>query len=175
MKQVSLLAVIALITLSVISCNTAKPAGNTGGSTTKPNAATLKELDHFPKAKDSQERFVIFPEPKGSLEAKAGYQVQLIPGKTMQVDCNQHFLSGSLTEKTVEGFGYTYYEFVSNGQVGSTLMGCPDNKMTEKYVSGETKMLRYNSRLPIVVYVPKGFELKYKIWEAMELQAAPKQ
>ena len=33
-------------------------------------------------------------------------------------------------------------------------------------IGGEPFLLRYNSRLPIVVYVPEGVEVRYRIWSA---------
>lgn len=73
---------------------------------------------------------------------------------------------GSLEEETVNGWGYTYYEFNSKGDIAGTLMGCPDNKKVKKFITAQSQLFRYNSKLPIVVYVPKGMEVKYRIWEA---------
>ena len=33
---------------------------------------------------------------------------------------------------------------------------------------GDTGMLRYNSKLPIVVYTPDNVDVKYRIWKAEE-------
>jgi ecotin len=33
-------------------------------------------------------------------------------------------------------------------------------------LGGEPFLVRYNSRLPIVVYVPKGVEVRYRLWKA---------
>ena len=35
-----------------------------------------------------------------------------------------------------------------------------------KFVQGPSQLIRYNSRIPIVVYVPKGAEVRYRIWSA---------
>jgi ecotin len=35
-------------------------------------------------------------------------------------------------------------------------------------ISGEPYLIRYNSRLPIVVYVPEGVEVRYRIWKARD-------
>jgi ecotin len=40
-------------------------------------------------------------------------------------------------------------------------------------LGGEPYMVRYNSRLPIVVYVPTGTEVRYRVWTAGYLQPAP--
>jgi ecotin len=33
-------------------------------------------------------------------------------------------------------------------------------------LGGDPQLLRYNSRLPLVVYVPEGVEVRYRIWRA---------
>ena len=35
--------------------------------------------------------------------------------------------------------------------------------------------MRYNSRLPIVVYVPAGVEVRYRIWRADQTAAPAKE
>lgn len=121
-----------------------------------------KALEPFPKAQEGMVRHVIELKKKSD---ESLYQVEIIPGKVMSVDCNVHMLMGELFEKDLEGWGYNYYEFKSDGATASTMMGC--NKPNEnKFVSGQTLMVRYNSKLPIVIYAPKGFEVKYRIWKA---------
>ena len=51
------------------------------------------------------------------------------------------------------------------------MMACPDGKKTEKFVTaylGDHSLLRYNSKLPIVVYTPENIEVKYRLWKADE-------
>ncbi len=33
-------------------------------------------------------------------------------------------------------------------------------------LAGDPYLVRYNSRLPIVVYVPEGVEVRYRVWTA---------
>ena len=44
----------------------------------------------------------------------------------------------------------------------------PNTPQVDRFVTlgGEPKLLRYNSRLPIVVYVPSGVEVRYRLWRA---------
>jgi len=44
----------------------------------------------------------------------------------------------------------------------------PNAPKVDRFVrlGGEPYFIRYNSRLPIVVYVPEGVEVRYRIWEA---------
>ncbi|WP_029905539.1 serine protease inhibitor ecotin [Prevotella sp. 10(H)] len=121
-----------------------------------------KALEPFPQAEVGMVRHVIELKKKSD---ESLYKVEIIPGKVMSVDCNHHTLMGKLEEKDLQGWGYTYYEFKSNGQTRSTMMAC--NKPNEnRFVSGQTQIVRYNSKLPIVVYAPQGYEVKYRIWKA---------
>lgn len=120
-----------------------------------------KELKPFPAAWKGFDRFVIDLPQR---DAEDNYMVELMAGKTLKVDCNNHGLIGSWQTKDVKGWGYTYYQYTSAGKTRSTLMACPDKTLQDKFISS-TKQVRYNSKLPIVVYVPKGFQVKYKIWE----------
>lgn len=135
----------------------------------KLNEEQTKNLAAFPEAKDGMVRHVIFLKAKSNEEK---LKVEIIPGKVMSVDCNQHFLMGSLDEKELQGWGYTYYEFTSNGQTRSTMMAC-NKPNQDRFVSGESKLVRYNSKLPIVIYAPAGYEVKYSIWKACKEVKAP--
>ena len=133
------------------------------------NPESVKNLAPFPKSQAGFQRYVIHLPANGSDETD---QVELIAGKTETVDCNQHRLSGSISEKDLTGWGYSYYEFTAQGQMASTLMACPNSSKVEKFITGTTKLVRYNNRLPIVVFVPNGYALKYRLWKAQDIQSA---
>jgi ecotin len=99
-------------------------------------------------------------------------RIEIIPGKTIMADCNRYSLMGNLDEKVVEGWGYPYYEFFSDGQMISTKMACPDYPLEERFIPGESKMVAHNPKLPLVIYVPLPFEVRYRIWRANEMQSA---
>jgi ecotin len=125
-------------------------------------------LAPFPQAEKGMKRQVIqLPEQKD----EAQYKVELLIGQKLEVDCNQHRLGGELTSKTLEGWGYDYYLFDKVTSPVSTMMACPDGKKTEKFVTaylGDHSLLRYNSKLPIVVYTPENIDVKYRLWKADE-------
>jgi len=126
-------------------------------------------LSPFPQAQAGMVRHVIYLDKKSDENL---FKVEILPGKVMSVDCNHHSLMGKLEEKDLQGWGYTYYEFTSNGQTRSTMMAC--NKPNEnRFVYGQTLLVRYNSKLPIVVYAPEGYEIKYKIWKAGKEKSSP--
>lgn len=123
-----------------------------------------QDVSVFPKAEKGMQQWIINVPHSDSDEDK---KVELYVGINKQVDaCNHHFLSGTLETKNLSGWGYDYYVFTTNGNIGGTLMGCGNNKTISKFITAQPQMLRYNGRLPIVVYVPEGYEVKYKIYKA---------
>ena len=124
-------------------------------------ADTKKDNIHmFPQAKEGFVRYVIeVPKTQNDYEHK----IELLIGKNMMVDCNHHSLSGKIESVTVKGWGYKYLEIKEIKSGLTTMMACKDPK-TEKYISIRDTLRRYNSRSPIVAYVPKGYEVRYCIW-----------
>jgi ecotin len=119
------------------------------------------DLSMYPKASDTLYRYIIeLPTEKN----ERLYNLEIWAGKTQKVDCNKHRLMGEFTKKSVQGWGYYYYEFKTDGLIMSTKMGCPMNKKTEKFIRSKPEHVPYNSKLPIVVYCPKNIALEYAIW-----------
>lgn len=131
-------------------------------------AQPLEKVAPYPKAEKGMKRQVIQLTPE---KDESTLKVELLIGQTLEVDCNQHRLGGELDSKTLEGWGYDYYVFDKVTSPVSTMMACPDGKKERKFVLaglGDDAMLRYNSKLPIVVYTPDNVEVKYRIWKADE-------
>ncbi|SEN18251.1 ecotin [Pseudomonas sp. ok272] len=137
------------------------------GLSTQAGAAKLEDIAPFPKAESGFTRQVIHLPPK---DPEYNYQVEILAGKTLDVDCNRPRLGGILEEKNLEGWGYPFYRLDKVIGPMSTLMACPDSKLKPDFVPvvGDGFMLRYNSKLPIVLYVPKDIEVHYRIWSAAE-------
>jgi ecotin len=48
------------------------------------------------------------------------------------------------------------------------MMACPGEEKRTAFVAVnlEDPLLRYNSKLPVVIYVPEGFSVRYRTWSA---------
>ena len=121
-------------------------------------------------------RYVIYL-PK--MENEDLLKVQLIVGKTMKLDPqNRYFFGGRLETELIPGWGYDRYLLKSLGPMAGTMMAVdPDEPKIDRFITlgGEPELLRYNSRLPLAVYVPTGVAVRYRIWRADEkTKAMPK-
>lgn len=123
-------------------------------------------LDAFPQAKEGEVRHVIVLEEKGQEEMN--YKVELIPGKVVQTDgVNRVRLGLGLEPENLKGWGYTYYRVTGKDHVLSTMMAAPEgSEMSDSFVYGNSLLVRYNSRLPLVIYGPEGVDIRYKVWSA---------
>lgn len=125
-----------------------------------------KTLKAYPAPQAGYQRFVIALEPQSD---ESRLKVEVLAGKTLPVDCNRVGMSGELEERVAEGWGYPYYVVENVGPPVSTKMACPPEhgpKPTFVPIRGGDNMVRYNSKLPLVVYVPEGFEVRYRLWKA---------
>lgn len=126
----------------------------------------------FPESLEGYDRYVVLlPQINNS---QTDRKVEIIPGVLTEVDCNNHRLMGTFVEKNIEGWGYTYLVFESTGETASTRMACPDNSRHTQVVTGPTHLMDYNSRLPVVVFVPQNgnFSVQYRVWEAGQTQSS---
>lgn len=103
-------------------------------------------------------------------EDESRFKVELIVGRTVQTDeHNQYFFGGHIDKEQIPGWGFTQYKVKELGLMGGTLMAVdPNSPKVQRFITlgGGPYIIRYNSRLPIVVYVPEDVEVHYRIWSA---------
>jgi len=130
------------------------------------SAAEHPELKAFPEAEAGQIRHVIVVSEK---ENEGEYNVELLVGKTLMTDgVNIKRMGGTVEALPLKGWGYTFY-VAEPGPIASTRMApMPGQEQVERFVSMPGKLIRYNSKLPIVIYTPEGCEVRYRIWSAGE-------
>ncbi|MFN6128818.1 MAG: ecotin family protein [Planctomycetota bacterium] len=125
-------------------------------------------LKAYPAPEAGMKRCVMLLEPK---QFEADYRVELQVGKTVDVDnVNRYFFGGTLEEVNVEGWGFPKYVVKELGPMAGTRVAPdPNAPKAKRFVSlgGEPQLLRYNSRLPVVVYVPADAEVRLQVWKAV--------
>lgn len=128
------------------------------------------ELKAFPAPKEGMERFVIVLPHKARGEEDS-FRLEIIVGKEMLTDgVNLVRLGNRIEPVLLEGWGYTYYQVVGSSGTISTRMAPPEGAaMVKTFVAATPLQVPYNSRLPVVVYVPTGYEVRYRIWKASEI------
>ena len=126
-----------------------------------------RNLKAFPPADEGVTRHVLMLPPH---EREDSLRVELKIGKTVKIDeANRYFFGGNLQAVNIEGWGFTRHVLAELGPMAGTLMAVsPDVPVIDRFITlgGEPQLLRYNSRLPLVVYVPTGVEVRARIWRA---------
>lgn len=123
------------------------------------------DLKAWPAAGPGESRYVIrLP----AMDDEAAHGVELFIGRELEIDCNRHWFGGKFERQVVSGWGYSMYRLTDVAGPASTMMACPEDEKQTAFVAVnlEDPFLRYNSKLPIVVYVPEGFVVRYRTWSA---------
>jgi ecotin len=174
--------VILTITNSITSTNTGKIMKKTGFFTAllffmgMASVMAADNMKAFPPAEKGMVRYVLeLPEQKDEF----AFKVELIAGKTVLLDeGNRYFFGGKIEEQIITGWGFPRFVVSQLGPMAGTLMAVdPSAPKVNRFISlgGEPFLIRYNSRLPVVVYAPEGVEVRYRIWSASpESKSLPK-
>ena len=130
-------------------------------------AQAADNMKAFPPPEKGMLRYVIAVPEKPDEDA---LKVELIVGKKVTTDAaNRYFFGGKLETEMIKGWGFERYVLRKLGPMAGTLMAVdPNAPKVERFVTlaGDPQLVRYNSRLPLVVYVPAGVEVRYRIWRA---------
>ena len=132
---------------------------------TSQQSGSHHELQVYPPAEKEQVRYVWHP-PRLAEEYNA--RVELIVGKEIETDgVNRYSMVGTIETIPIKGYGYDRYVVKSEGKFIRTLIGIPPGTpKVNRFIrigQGPT-LVRYNSRLPIVVYAPSGFIVRLRVW-----------
>ncbi|MFM7205345.1 MAG: ecotin family protein [Planctomycetaceae bacterium] len=129
----------------------------------------VKNLEKaYPPAPAGMERKVILL-PHKERGAEDDFRVEIVVGKTIVTDgINTYGLAGDLREVDIAGWGFSYWQAEGSFDAPvQTRIGGPATP-TPAFVAGPSRLVRYNSRLPLVVMVPEGCEVRWRTWKAAE-------
>ncbi|QNJ24311.1 ecotin family protein [Synechococcus sp. MIT S9220] len=132
----------------------------------------------YPEPASGLKRWVI--QPSGLLPKSADplisahpldWRIQLIVGQTVRLDCNSKRLSGSgMTMRMLpKASGKALFEVKGPVAVISTKMACSDDQPTRMSflsLGKQPYLVPYNASWPIVVDLPVGTELRWRVWKA---------
>ncbi len=127
-------------------------------------AFAADDMKAFPPAEKGMDRYVIRLQKQ---KDETGYKVEIIIGLTVRTDAiNHYFFGGTLETESIPGWGYNRYVLLKLGPMAGTLMAVdPSAPKVDRFVSlGSETILPYNSRLPLVIYVPAEAEVRYRLW-----------
>ena len=136
------------------------------------------DLTGYPEPAPGLKRWVI--QPSGLLPKSADplisahpldWRIQLIVGQTVRLDCNTKRLSGTgMTMRMLpKASGKALFEVKGPVAVISTKMACPDDQPTRTSflsLGKQPYLVPYNASWPIVVDLPVGTELRWRVWKA---------
>lgn len=124
-------------------------------------------LKAFPTAEPGMQRFVLNLPAR---EDESLFKVELLVGKQMEIDeRNRYFFAGQIDQEIIKGWGFPSYVVKHLGPMAGTMMAVdPALPRVKRFITlgGDPFLIRYNSRLPIVIYVPEGAEVRYRLWSA---------
>lgn len=130
-------------------------------------AQAADNMKAFPSAEEGMVRHVL---QLSQQDDETAIKVELIVGKTVRIDEeNDYFFGGKIEKETISGWGFPCYSVSQLGPMAGTLMAIdPNVPKVDRFIGlgGEPYLIRYNSRLPVVVYAPEGVEVRYRIWRA---------
>ena len=135
-------------------------------------------LTGYPDPAPGLKRWVI--QPSGLLPKSADplisahpldWRIQLIMGQTVRLDCNTKRLLGpGVTMRMLpKASGKALFEVKGPVAVISTKMACPDDQPTRTSflsLGKQPYLIPYNASWPIVVDLPVGTELRWRVWKA---------
>ena len=124
-------------------------------------------MNPFPVAPGGETRHVIRLPAAGNEDA---LRVELVIGRQALADCNRQWYGGKLERDASSGWDHPVYRMTSVAGPATTMMACPDTETRDTFVSVrfENPFVPYDSRLPLVVYVPQGFVVRYRIWQGQQ-------
>jgi ecotin len=169
--------ILSLVGLSgaALSCRADEPGADPAAidpAAIDPEAIKYLEAA-YPAAAAGKTRHVILL-PHKERGAEDDFKVEIVAGRTIDTDgVNTVRVGGELRERDIPGWGFSYFEVDALGAPLSTRIApAPGTPTVKAFAPGPRMLVRYNSRLPLVVYTPEGTEIRWRLWRA-EGELAP--
>lgn len=152
----------------VVACLSGAARADEPPAAPAPSPEAIQNLEAaYPKAGAGKVRHVILLPAIPEEEAES-LKVEIVAGRTIDTDgVNRYRFGGEFREKDIPGWGFSFLEVDALPGPLSTRIAPQEGAPAEKrFVAGPRMLMRYNSRLPIVVYAPEGIEIRWRLWRA---------
>jgi ecotin len=128
----------------------------------------------YPAAPEGMERKVILL-PHKERDADDDYRIEVVVGRVLPTDgVNRYSLGGELREVDIPGWGFSYFTVEGPLDAPASTRVAGPGTTAPRFVAGPSRLVPYNSRLPLVVMVPTGCEVRWRVWRASpEVHSAP--
>jgi ecotin len=138
------------------------------------------DLQPYPAPAAAERRWVIqlpgIPPPSQDAALStnpADWRVQLIVGRSLELDCNQVHFSGRMRSQPLAGTDLRIVRVEAVTPLASTRMACPPGEPKRRVfvpMGSKPFVVPYNGSRPIVLYAPKDLELRWRLWKAEQRQ-----
>lgn len=127
-----------------------------------PPAAPAPVSDGLPAPRAGLNRHVLNLPPRTDV---GGRQIELVAGRTITVDCNRHGMQGRFEAQPwpERGADANFWVLQGSGQIISTRMGCPPGTERSAFVGTQPLFVPYRSEPPLVLFVPQGQQVRYRL------------
>ncbi len=139
--------------------------GRADDAAPSPEAIQNLEKAYPPAAAGRVRHVILLPAMEGEEE---NLKVEIVAGRTIDTDgVNRYRLGGEFREKDIPGWGFSFFEVDAlSGPVSTRIAPLAGAATERRFVAGPSVLVRYNSRLPLVVYAPEGVEVRSRVWRA---------
>ena len=151
MRRVAVILI--FVTLATVGCS--------------PTVPKRGDMTPFPVAPGGETRHVIRLPAAGDEDT---LRVELVVGRQVLADCNRQWFGGKLERDVASGWDHPVYRMTSVAGPATTMKACPEGDVHEAFVRVrfENPFVPYDSSAPLVVYVPQGFVVRYRIWQGQQ-------
>ena len=159
---------LVLVTLALCSPSLGLARGDDPPARKPASAEAIQNLEAaYPKAAAGKVRHVILL-PEVAEEEADDLKVEIVAGRTIDTDgVNRYRFGGEFREKDIPGWGFSFFEVDAlPGPLSTRIAPQGDAPAEKRFVAGPRVLVRYNSRLPLVVYAPQGVEIRSRVWRA---------
>ena len=121
----------------------------------------------YPAAAAGKTRHVILL-PHKERGVEDDFKVEIVAGRTIDTDgVNTYRFGGEFRERDIPGWGFSYFEVDAlTAPISTRIAPAPGTPTVKAFAPGPRMLVRYNSRLPLVVYAPEGTEIRWRLWRA---------